>query len=49
MAGILSSFLSSPEMQKIAELNGFEIVGGDTDSLFLIDIKNGNNVDKQAL
>jgi DNA polymerase I len=37
---------SLSKMQKIAESIGFEIVGGDTDSLFLID---GNNDDKQAL
>lgn len=37
---------SLSKMQKIAESIGFEIVGGDTDSLFLLD---GNNDDKQAL
>jgi DNA polymerase elongation subunit (family B) len=40
---------SLSKMQKFAESNGFEIVGGDTDSLFLLDIKNGNNIDKQTL
>jgi DNA polymerase elongation subunit (family B) len=36
------------KMQKIAESKGFEIVGGDTDSLFLLEVKSDNN-DKQAL
>ena len=36
-------------MQKIAESNGFEIVGGDTDSLFLLDVKSGDNEANQAL
>ena len=36
-------------MQKIAESKGFEIVGGDTDSLFLLDVKSDNNNDKQEV
>jgi DNA polymerase, archaea type len=42
---------SLSEMQKNAELNGFEIVGGDTDSLFLLDInvKSNNNNDQALL
>ena len=39
---------SLSKMQKIAELKGFEIVGGDTDSLFLLDVKSDNN-NKQAI
>jgi DNA polymerase elongation subunit (family B) len=44
---IIQSLFSSS--QKIAESKGFEIVGGDTDSLFLLDIKSDNNDDKQAI
>ena len=40
---------SLSKMQKIAESNGFEIVGGDTDSLFLLDIRRDNNHDNQTL
>ena len=36
-------------MQKIAESNGFEIVGGDTDSLILLDVKGGDNEANPAL
>lgn len=34
---------SLSEMQKIAESNGIEIEGGDTDSLFLLDVKSESN------
>jgi DNA polymerase, archaea type len=40
---------SLSKMQKIAESNGFEIVGGDTDSLFLLDAKRENNNDTQTV
>ena len=37
---------SLSEMHNIAESNGFDVVGGDTDSLLLLDVKS-NNIDKR--